>query len=259
MTNDVVEVSVTIAAKPATVYAFLTEPSQFAQWMGPGSGIESRQSGDTFRIQYASGDLVVGQILETIKNRRVVYSWGYRTATPGPPPGSTRVTFELERADGGTRLTVRHEGLMDQTQRQGHEQGWRFHAGRLAVLAIQAEAAAVLTPLLDAYALAWNETDPDARRRALDVCWDEAGVYRDRLARIEGRHALFAYIQSVQAFAPGLRLELTDERRQCQECATFGWTIVDGAGRSVGGGTCFGEVSREGRLSRVTSFWNGDV
>jgi hypothetical protein len=45
MSNDIVGVSVTIAAKPATVYGFLTESSQFAPMDGPGSAIESSRSG----------------------------------------------------------------------------------------------------------------------------------------------------------------------------------------------------------------------
>jgi hypothetical protein len=36
------------------------------------------------------------------------------------PPGSTRVTVTLDAVDGGTRLTLRHDGLPSDELREGH-------------------------------------------------------------------------------------------------------------------------------------------
>jgi hypothetical protein len=49
------------------------------------------------------------------------------------------------------------------------------------------------------YIDAWNETDPTARRSAVDQLFSEDGRYVDPIAVAEGREAIAATIAAVQA------------------------------------------------------------
>src|ERR1700691_2181716 len=62
--------------------------------------------------------------------------------------------------------------------------------------------------LIDQYIATWNETDPLARRAAVDGLWAEDGSYTDPIAGAEGRAAIDATIAAVQAQFPGLVLRL---------------------------------------------------
>src|ERR1700684_4413695 len=62
--------------------------------------------------------------------------------------------------------------------------------------------------LIDRYIATWNETDPLARRPAVDGLWAEDGSYTDPIAVAEGRAAIDATIAAVQAQFPGLVLRL---------------------------------------------------
>src|SRR5580704_2055410 len=60
--------------------------------------------------------------------------------------------------------------------------------------------------LIDRYIATWNETDPLARRAAIDGLWADDGSYTDPIAVAEGRAAIDATIAAVQAQFPGLVL-----------------------------------------------------
>ena len=51
------------------------------------------------------------------------------------PPGSTRVTVILSPADGGTRVTLRHDDLPNTELRDGHQIAWETYLPRLGVAA----------------------------------------------------------------------------------------------------------------------------
>jgi uncharacterized protein YndB with AHSA1/START domain len=51
------------------------------------------------------------------------------------PARSTRVTVTLDAADGGTRLTLRHNDLPDSELRDGHRAAWETYLPRLAIRA----------------------------------------------------------------------------------------------------------------------------
>src|SRR5580704_11566090 len=53
--------------------------------------------------------------------------------------------------------------------------------------------------LIDRYIATWNETDPLARRAAIDGLWADDGSYTDPIAVAEGRAAIDATIAAVQA------------------------------------------------------------
>jgi uncharacterized protein YndB with AHSA1/START domain len=130
MTSDsVVEVSVHVAARPETVFAYFTDPGRYVQWMGSGATLEPVPGG-AYRIFMRDGVEAVGEFIEIDPPHRVVFTWGW-THDREVPPGSTRVVVTLDPEEGGTRVVLRHHGLPDDGQRKHHGEGWEFYLGRL--------------------------------------------------------------------------------------------------------------------------------
>src|SRR4051812_16393319 len=105
-----IEASVTIVARPETVFRFFADPAWFARWMGDGSAIDA-QPGGTIRIHYPHGRAAVGQVLEVDPPRRVVFTFGFEGGDNSLPPESTTVEITLEPVPEGTRVTLRHRDL----------------------------------------------------------------------------------------------------------------------------------------------------
>ncbi|GAA3095674.1 nuclear transport factor 2 family protein [Nonomuraea salmonea] len=58
--------------------------------------------------------------------------------------------------------------------------------------------------LVDRYLACWNETDPEARAKAVAELWTEDGTYTDPLADVTGHAAIAAVIEGAQSMFPGL-------------------------------------------------------
>jgi uncharacterized protein YndB with AHSA1/START domain len=129
VTDDVVEVSVLIAATPETVFPYFTDPGRYAQWMGSGATLEPVPGG-SYRVHMRGGVEAAGEFVEIDPPHRLVFTWGW-THDAAVPPGTTRVVVTLAPEAGGTRVVLRHYGLPDEDQRQHHRKGWDFYLGRL--------------------------------------------------------------------------------------------------------------------------------
>ena len=127
--NDVVEVSVYIAAEPETVFPYFTDPGRYVQWMGRDATLHPVPGG-AYRIYMREGVEAAGEFLEIDPPRRLVFTWGW-AHDPAVPPGATRVVVTLEAEDGGTRVVLRHHDLPDDGQREHHRKGWEQYLGRL--------------------------------------------------------------------------------------------------------------------------------
>src|SRR5262245_58861668 len=124
--SDELELSIDIAAKPETVFRFLSEPELFKQWMGPGANLSATE----VTVHYPKGGAARGTVRESVPNQRVVFGWGYDGGTHGLPPDSTTITISLEATPHGTRVTLRHAGL-DAAQQKEHRIGWTHYLGQL--------------------------------------------------------------------------------------------------------------------------------
>jgi uncharacterized protein YndB with AHSA1/START domain len=129
--RNVVEVSVHIAARPETVFAYFTDPVRYTQWMG-GDATLVAVPGGAYRIRMRGGVEAAGVFLEIDPPRRVVFTWGWTGGHP-VPPGTTRVIVTLAEEDGGTRVVLRHHGLPTDEQRGQHRTGWELYLDRLRV------------------------------------------------------------------------------------------------------------------------------
>jgi uncharacterized protein YndB with AHSA1/START domain len=129
----VVEVSVYIAARPETVFAYFTDPERYVQWMGVRATLEPTPGG-VYRVGMRDGVDAIGEFVEVDPPHRLVFTWGW-TNDDAVPPGSTYVVVTLAAEDGGTRVVLRHHGLPDGVQRDHHREGWAVYLERLGVRA----------------------------------------------------------------------------------------------------------------------------
>jgi uncharacterized protein YndB with AHSA1/START domain len=117
-----------IEARPAAVYAYLTDSEKWARWQGESAEIEARVGG-VFRMTMGNGSVAEGRFLELEPDRRVRFTWGWR-GSPTLPPGSSEVTIDLVDDGGITVLTLTHDGLVGDDIPL-HTLGWEHYVPRL--------------------------------------------------------------------------------------------------------------------------------
>jgi uncharacterized protein YndB with AHSA1/START domain len=124
-----------IAAPPATVFAFLTDPEKIMSWMGAQATTEAHPGGlylikDVGRRNRTAR----GAFREVVPVHRLAYSFGWE-GDEEVPPGSGLVEIDLIDRDGGTLLRMTHSGLPNAAQCAGHDKGWAHYLGRLTMAA----------------------------------------------------------------------------------------------------------------------------
>ena len=125
-----------IAAPPATVFAFLTDPEKILSWMGTEATTEAHPDGLCL-VKGCGGDrarAARGAFREVVPVHRLAYSFGW-DGSEVVPPGSSLVEIDLIDRDGGTLLRMAHSGLPNAEQCAGHDRGWAHYLGRLAIAA----------------------------------------------------------------------------------------------------------------------------
>jgi len=124
-----------IAAPPASVFAFLTDPEKILSWMGAEATSEAHPGG--LYLVKGVGDrarVARGAFREVVPVHRLAYSFGWE-GDDEVPPGSSLVEIDLIDRDGGTLLRMTHSGLPNASQCAGHDRGWAHYLGRLAIAA----------------------------------------------------------------------------------------------------------------------------
>ena len=125
-----------IAAPPATVFAFLTDPEKILSWMGTEATTEAHPDG-LYLVKGCGGDrarAARGAFREVVPVHRLAYTFGWE-GSEVVPPGSSLVEIDLIDRDGGTLLRMAHSGLPNAEQCAGHDRGWAHYLGRLAIAA----------------------------------------------------------------------------------------------------------------------------
>jgi hypothetical protein len=84
-----------------------------------------------------------------------------------------------------------------------------------------------VSELVASYLETWNETDPAARRKAIDELWAADGVYTDPMAVAAGRDQIDATIAAVQSQFPGLAFTLAGPVDAHHDIARFSWNLGD--------------------------------
>jgi uncharacterized protein YndB with AHSA1/START domain len=152
-TIPAVEVTLALAAPPAEVYRYLTDPVRYVRWMGSSAVLEARPGG-RYEVAMGDGFRAAGTFTAADPSRLVAFTWGFaddeaasRTREPGAgdrtasdmPAGSTRVTVALTAAGQGTRLTLRHDNLPSAELAAAHQVAWGTYLPRLAACAAGAD------------------------------------------------------------------------------------------------------------------------
>ncbi|MFY9954007.1 SRPBCC family protein [Bradyrhizobium sp.] len=131
----VVRREIQIAAPPATVFAFLTDPANIVSWMGAEATTEAHPGGLYLVKGVGAGANVArGVFREVVPIHRLAYSFGWE-GREEVPPGSSLIEIDLVDRDSGTLLRMTHSGLPNEAECANHDKGWAHYLGRLAMAA----------------------------------------------------------------------------------------------------------------------------
>lgn len=134
-----IEQRVRIAASPATVWSFWTDPRLVVEWWGSRAEVVP-ELGGIFRIEMGDdGPIMRGQYLELEPHTRLVFAfgWEHQPMANTVPPGSTRVEVTLTPDGDDTELLLTHS-MLPAAQAEEHLKGWAHFVGERLVEAAQA-------------------------------------------------------------------------------------------------------------------------
>jgi hypothetical protein len=104
------------------------------------------------------------------------------------------------------------------------------------------------------YLATWNETDPRARRAAIDKVFAADVSYVDPMAAVSGRDALDGLIGAVQQQFPGYVFGPGGPVDAHHAQGRFSWTLGRPGEEPAVVGFDVAELSADGRIARVLGF-----
>ncbi len=117
-------------APRARVFRAFTDPQILKRWWGP-DGITTPNPevdlrvGGAYRLEMHGSQgvdhVIGGQYREIVAGEKLVFSWAWEGGGMG---GQTLVTLEFRDRDGGTELSLTHEGFDDAESCERHNRGW---------------------------------------------------------------------------------------------------------------------------------------
>lgn len=130
---DLVDVTVDVAAEPSAVFELFTTESGLCEWMAAEASVDLRPGG-AWRWVHDNGNACSGEYVEIEPPDRLAFTYGWESGEfSDVAPGSTLVVVEFEPTERGTRVAVRHRGLVGD-RAANHIAGWTHFLGRLAEL-----------------------------------------------------------------------------------------------------------------------------
>ncbi len=129
-----------IAASPATVWAFWTDPERMREWWGESAELRP-EPGGVFRVVMGdAGPTMRGAYVTLEPPTRLVFTFGWEPENGGVisalvPPGSTTVEVVLTPVGDDTELLLRHTELPAGTAADEHGKGWSHFVGERLVAA----------------------------------------------------------------------------------------------------------------------------
>ena len=112
----VIEQTVSFKASPHDVYEALMDSAKHAEFTGAPATI-SREIGGEFSIM---GGALSGKNIELVPDQKIVQSW---RSNDWPEGHLSTVSFALEADNNGTRLSLTHAGVPDDSY-DDVQQGW---------------------------------------------------------------------------------------------------------------------------------------
>jgi uncharacterized protein YndB with AHSA1/START domain len=146
MEFETIERELHIEASPEVVFDVVSRPEHLRQWwpdeaqFPPVPGGEGRIG---FGDSSQGGKWVQFTVLDAIAPQRFSFRWTHAEGEPATTANSLLVVFELEPADGGTRLRMTESGFRDRglddatvaAEYADHVSGWGIFLPRLSVYA----------------------------------------------------------------------------------------------------------------------------
>ncbi len=253
--TETIELSVSIAARPSTVFRFFSDPDRYRKWMGAESTIDPRLHG-TLTVKFGAGPTACGRIVEMVTDERIVFTWGHEGAATKLSSGASRVTITLRPTAQGTLVTLRHEGITSDAERAGTTSGWRYYLSALAAASVGERIGDTAEKVVDRYIAAWAETDAVNRASLLTRCIATELRFRDGYGCIDGRDNLNAYIGGAQMMLRGARLERTGPVARTHDFLRHDWRITGPDGSIMGAGENLYELDTDNLIRTAVGFWN---
>lgn len=129
--------TVQLPVSPDEAFALVTQPERLRRWQTVSAYVDLRAGGE-YRWNVTPGHYASGTFREVEPGRRVVFGWGW-DGNPELPSDSSTVTITIEPVDGGSQVTLVHEGLTAE-QAAMHAEGWEHFFERLVKLATTGDA-----------------------------------------------------------------------------------------------------------------------
>jgi uncharacterized protein (TIGR03086 family) len=129
--------STVLPVSPEDAFALLTEPERLRRWQTVSARVDLRAGGE-YRWTIVPGHVAAGTFREVEPGKRLVFGWGWE-GNPDLLPDTSTVTVTVEPTDGGTRVTLEHDGLTED-QAASHAEGWNHYFERLEKVAARGDA-----------------------------------------------------------------------------------------------------------------------
>ena len=84
--SEPLEKEVRIAARPETIFSFLTDPEKMTRWKGKRAFLDPRPGG-IYRVDINGRNIARGEYVEVVPYSRVVFTWGWEGDSSPLPPG----------------------------------------------------------------------------------------------------------------------------------------------------------------------------
>lgn len=124
-----------IAATPADVFAYFTDPDKIVVWQASSAELDARPGGRFSMDVTGRGDIARGQYLDIDPPHRISFSWVW-DSQPRDTQADSVVEVTLIPDGDGTFLRLVHRGIPEANQ-QASSGGWAHHLDRLALAAAQ--------------------------------------------------------------------------------------------------------------------------
>jgi uncharacterized protein YndB with AHSA1/START domain len=128
-----VETEVHVAADPATVFSYFTDPEKLVRWMGRSARLRPVRDGE-FHVQMSQDTWIRGTFVVLDPPRRLGLAWRWERQPAPVLPETTRVDIAFTPREGGVLVRLVHTGVPSLAA-QGYRDGWVHYLARLSMAA----------------------------------------------------------------------------------------------------------------------------